>query len=78
MRYAVMFQIEWDEWIYASGENPFNASSPVLTFTTHEAAKKEADKYHTGIVVEQEGDLREFDRSERAASVIRSAMNGRL
>ena len=41
MRYAVMFQIERDEWIYASGENPFNASSPVLTFTTHEAAKKD-------------------------------------
>jgi len=78
MRYAVMFEIERDEWVYASGENPFTANSPILTFATHEAASKEAGKYHTGIVVQQEGDLREFDRSERARAAVRSRVNGRM
>lgn len=72
-----MFQIEQDEWVYASGENPFTASSPVLTFTTHDAASEVAAKYNTGIVVQQEGELREFDRSERGRSVVRSRVNGR-
>jgi len=77
MRYAVMFQIEQDEWVYASGENPFTSSSPILTFNTHEAASEVAEKYNTGIVVQQEGELREFDRSERGRSVVRSLVNGR-
>ena len=73
-----MFQIEENEWVYASSENPFDHNSPVATFSTQEAAIKEAGKYHTGVVVEQEGDIREFDRSERLRSVVRSKINGRL
>tara|TARA_R100001377_G_C3141403_1_gene92817 strand:+ start:195 stop:431 length:237 start_codon:yes stop_codon:yes gene_type:complete len=77
MRYAVMFQIDENEWVYASSENPFDHNSPVVTFTTHEAASKEAGKYHTGVVVEKDGDLRELDSSERQRSAVRSRINRR-
>tara|TARA_R110000782_G_scaffold73065_1_gene146054 strand:+ start:114 stop:359 length:246 start_codon:yes stop_codon:yes gene_type:complete len=76
MRYTVMFQVEEGEWMYASAENPFTYSSPALSFTTREEALVEAGKYNTGIVVEREGNIREFNREERLRAKMRDILNG--
>ena len=52
VRYAVMFEVEKDEWMYASADNPFTYSSTPLTFSTKEEAHKVAMEYNTGVVVE--------------------------
>ena len=52
VKYAVMFEVEKGEWMYASGENPFTYDSPPLIFSTKEEARKVAMKYNTGAVVE--------------------------
>ncbi len=76
VKYAVMFEVERGEWMYASGENPFTYNSPPLTFNTKEEARKEAIKYNTGIVVQRDGDIREFSKGERMAAKIRQIANG--
>ena len=32
MRYAVMFEVDTNEWMYATGEKVFSYKTPMITF----------------------------------------------
>lgn len=50
-KYAVMFEIEEGEWMYASAENPFSYNSMVRVFDTEQQATDHAKQWNTGRVV---------------------------
>ena len=75
MKYAVMIEIERGEWMYVADENPFTIYSSPLLFNNREQAEEEAAKWNTGVVVEREGAVRSFDKSEKSQSKLRAYMN---
>jgi hypothetical protein len=75
MKYAVMIEIERGEWSYVSEENPFTIYSSPMLFNNKAQAEEEAAKWNTGVVVEREGDIRSFDKSEKSRSKLRAYMN---
>jgi nuclear transport factor 2 (NTF2) superfamily protein len=52
VRYAVMFEVEEGELMYASGENPFTYDSSPLIFVDKAKAEEYAKTWNTGRVVE--------------------------
>ena len=50
--YAVMFQVELGEWMYASAENPFTYDSTPIVFLDKTKAEEYAKTWNTGVVVE--------------------------
>ena len=75
MKYAVMIEIERGEWSYVADENPFTVYSSPLLFNNRKQAEEEAAKWSTGVVVEREGQIRSFDKSEKSRSKLRAYMN---
>lgn len=75
MKYGVMIKVDKGEWLYVSEDNPFTIYSSPLLFNNKEQAEEEAAKWNTGIVVEREGDVRSFDKSEKTRAKLRSYMN---
>mgnify|MGYP003650174448 CR=1 FL=1 len=51
-RYVVRFEVDTNEFMFASAENPFSYDSEPLIFLNKEAAETHAKKYQTGEVVE--------------------------
>jgi len=68
MRYAVMFEVELGEWMYATGETMFDYNTPKLTFGSQAEAEEVRKTFNTGIIVPVEGKIRELDESERKRS----------
>ena len=70
-------EIEADkgEWLYVSEDNPFTIYSSPLLFNNKEQAEEEAAKWNTGVVVEREGAVRSFDKSEKSQSKLRAYLN---
>ena len=66
--YAVMFEIDTDEFVYDTGKDCFTANDPVIWFTDKEEAQKRADKWNTGVVVPY---IRPMTEDERRSSVQR-------
>ena len=66
--YAVMFEIDTDEFVYDTGKDCFTAFDPVKWFTSKEEAQKRADKWNTGTVVPY---IRPMTDDERRSSVQR-------
>ncbi len=54
-KYAVMFEVEAGELMYASAENPFTYDSTPIIFLCKESALNFSKKFNTGIVVEYNG-----------------------
>jgi hypothetical protein len=75
MQYAVMIEIEKGEWTYVSEENPFTIYSMPMLFNNRDAAEEEASKWNTGVVVEREGMIRSFDKSEVTRAKVRNYLN---
>ena len=75
MKYAVMIEIERGEWMYVADENPFTIYSSPLLFNNRDQAEEEAAKWNTGVVVEREGAVRSFDKSEKSQSKLRAYLN---
>ena len=75
MKYGVMIEIERGEWMYVADENPFTIYSSPLLFNNREQAEEEAAKWNTGVVVEREGAVRSFDKSEKSQSKLRAYLN---
>lgn len=50
--YAVMIEVDFNEYTYVCKRNPFKLGDPVKLFYTKEEAQVEADKWNTGEVVE--------------------------
>jgi hypothetical protein len=53
--YAVMFQVDLGEWMYASAENPFTYDSTPIVFLDKAKAEQHAKTWNTGVVVEYKG-----------------------
>lgn len=51
-KYAVMFEIERGELVYATGKQPFKTGDSPKIFETKEEAEAEAARWNTGTVVE--------------------------
>ena len=75
MKYAVMIEVERGEWSYVSEEDPFTIYSAPRLFNNKAQAEEEAAKWNTGVVVEREGDIRSFDKSEKSRAKLRAYMN---
>jgi hypothetical protein len=52
-KYVVMFQVEQNELMSASIENPFTYNSKAIEFDNITDAEEYAKKYKTGIIVEK-------------------------
>jgi hypothetical protein len=70
--WAVMFEIEKDEFVYDTGKNPFTDKDEPLVFKTKEEAQVQAAKWNTGIAV---GYIRPMSDDERQRSKEREAIN---
>jgi hypothetical protein len=51
-KYAVMYEIDYGEWMYATHENPFTYNSEPILFESFSLAETHAKKYNTSTVVE--------------------------
>ena len=70
--WAVMFEIEKDEFVYDTGKNPFTNKDKPLVFKTKEEAQVQASKWNTGIAV---GYISPMTDDERNRSKEREAIN---
>jgi|TARA_R110000822_G_scaffold259506_1_gene384638 hypothetical protein len=77
MKYGVMIEIERGEWMYVADENPFTIYSSPLLFNNREQAEEEAAKWNNGVVVEREGTVRSFDKSDKSRAKHRAVVNNR-
>ena len=51
-KYAVMYEIDYGEWMYATHENPFTYNSDPIIFESFSLAEDYAKKFNTSTVVE--------------------------
>jgi len=77
MRYAVMFEVEEGEWMFATGQQVFDYNTPHLTFGSRAEAEEVRKTFNTGIIVPVDGEIREMRDSERLRSLDRSKYNGK-
>ena len=52
VKYAVMFEVDSGELMYASAENPFTYDSDPIVFLDKPSAINFSKKFNTGIVVQ--------------------------
>ena len=75
MRYAVMFEVDTNEWMYATGKKVFSYKTPMITFGSKAQAEELRKTFNTAVIVEVEGEIRELDKDERQRSVEREYLN---
>jgi len=73
-RYLVKFEVDEDEWAYASAENPFTYDSKPLIFATKGEAEAHLLRYNNAYVVEQT-DIRPLTTDERSRAKVRALIN---
>lgn len=50
-KYAVMYEVDYGEWMYSTYENPFTYNSAPIIFDSYGEAEDHAKKYNTSTVV---------------------------
>ena len=73
-QYLVKFEVDVDEWAYASAENPFTYESKPLIFETKGEAEAHLLRYNNAYVVEQT-DIRPLTTEERNRAKVRALIN---
>ena len=71
MRYAVMFEVDTNEWMYATGQQVFSYKTPRLTFGSRNEAEEVRKTFNNAVIVEVEGDIKELTKEERQRSITR-------
>ena len=71
MRYAVMFEVDTNEWMYATGQQVFSYKTPRLTFGSKNEAEKVRKTFNNAVIVKVEGDIKELTKEERQRSITR-------
>jgi hypothetical protein len=51
-KYAVMHEVDYGEWMYATHENPFTYNSDPIIFESFSLAEDYAKRFNTSTVVE--------------------------
>ena len=51
-KYAVMYEVDYGEWMYATHENPFTYNSDPILFESFGLAEDYAKRFNTSTVVE--------------------------
>jgi|TARA_R110002126_G_scaffold11847_4_gene52316 hypothetical protein len=68
-KYAVMYEVDYDEWMYATHENPFTYNSEPIIFEGFGQAEEYAKRFNTSTVVE-------YFPSNGVSKVIKGNKNG--
>jgi hypothetical protein len=71
MRYAVMFEVDTNEWMYATGKKVFSYKTPRITFGSEAQAEELRKTFNNAVIVKVEGDIKELTKEERHRSLER-------